>query len=76
MACIYEPEAELYYMEIKSAHPDNERFIEDFEKLTGRKVNKISGKYEDQFDVIHRTRYVNGTGGMRRLKHFRKRMRN
>jgi len=44
---------ELYYMEIDTAHPDNERFIADCEKWYGQKINRIrSRKYKDQFEVI------------------------
>jgi len=64
MACLYEPDAELYYIEIGTAHPDNDRFIADFERVTGRKVNIIhQGKYKDQFEVIEKVRYINGPTG-------------
>jgi hypothetical protein len=37
---------ELYYMVIDSAHPDNERFIQDCERWLDKKVNRVrSEKY-------------------------------
>jgi hypothetical protein len=57
---------ELYYMVIDSAHPDNERFIQDCERWLDKKVNRVrSEKYVDQFDVIEKTKYINGPSGAR-----------
>lgn len=67
---------ELYYMEIDSAHPDNERFIADCEKWFGKKINRIrSSKYKDQYDVIEQTGYVNGHDGARCTKELKKEVR-
>ena len=67
---------EMYYMEIDTAHPDNERFISDCEKWYGQKINRIrSRKYKDQFDVIEKTGYVNGTNGARCTKELKKNVR-
>lgn len=66
---------ELYYFVIDSAHPDNERFIRDCEKWYGVKVNRVQGKYTDQFDVIEKTRYVNGVGGARCTLELKKNLR-
>jgi hypothetical protein len=55
---------ELYYIEIGTAHSDNERFINDCEKWFGVKIKRIrSQKFNDQFDVIKKTRYINGPDG-------------
>lgn len=55
---------EMYYIEIKTAHPDNERFISDCEKWFGKKINRLhSAKYRDQFEVIEKTGHVNGIDG-------------
>ena len=63
----------LIYFEIDSAHKDNERFIADCEKWIGLKVERRrSSKYKDQFDVIEKTRYVNGPGGARCTKELKK----
>lgn len=57
---------ELYYIEIKTAHEDNERFIKECEKWFGIKINRIrSHKFKDQFEVIEKTGYVNGPDGAR-----------
>lgn len=70
------PNTEFYYMEIDTAHPDNERFIVDLEKWYGKKINRIrSKKYKDQFDVIRKTGYVNGTGGARCTTELKKNVR-
>jgi hypothetical protein len=67
---------EMYYIEIDTAHPDNERFIADCEKWYAQKINRIrSRKYKDQFDVIEKTSYVNGTDGARCTKELKKNVR-
>jgi hypothetical protein len=63
VACHLKPEAELYYLGIKTAHPDNERFISDFERVDGRKIQEITGKFKDQFEVIESRKYINGPAG-------------
>jgi len=63
----------LVYFEIDSAHEDNARFIADCEKWIGLPVERRrSSKYKDQFDVIEKTRYVNGPGGARCTKELKK----
>ena len=67
---------QIYYMEIDSAHDDNERFILDCEKWYGQKIHRIrSHKYKDQFDVIEKTRYVNGPDGARCTLELKKNVR-
>lgn len=67
---------ELYYIEIDSAHQDNERFIQECEKWIGLKVKRIRGtKYVDQFDVIRETGYVNGVAGAACTKWLKKEVR-
>jgi 3'-phosphoadenosine 5'-phosphosulfate sulfotransferase (PAPS reductase)/FAD synthetase len=71
-----EENVELYYFVIDSAHPDNERFIRDCEKWYGKEINRIqSEKYTDQFDVIEKTRYVNGPAGARCTLELKKNLR-
>lgn len=66
----------LAYIKIGSAHPDNKRFISDCENWYGSKIhNYQSNKYTDQFDVIKKTRYVNGVGGARCTKELKKQVR-
>jgi len=56
----------VFYFEIKSAHPDNERFIRECEEWYGVKIERASSsKYKDQFEVISKTKYVNGAKGAR-----------
>lgn len=56
----------VIYFGIKTAHKDNIRFIKDCEKWYGVNIEIWSSdKYEDQFDVIKRTKYVNGAQGAR-----------
>lgn len=67
---------ELYYIEIKTAHPDNERFIRDCEQWFGMKINRIkSHEFIDQFDVIEQTGYVNGRDGARCTLELKKEVR-
>lgn len=70
------PNVRLYYMEIDSAHEDNERFINDLEKWYGQKIHRIrSRKYKDQFEVIEKTGYVNGPSGARCTLELKKEVR-
>lgn len=56
---------EPVYIEIESAHEDNERFILDCEKWMGKKVKRITNpkQFTDQFHVIEKTRFINGPNG-------------
>ena len=66
----------LFYMEIDSAHKDNERFIKDCEEWIGVKVERRrSAKYKDQFEVIEKVRYVNGPTGAACTKQLKKNVR-
>ena len=65
----------IFYFKIESAHPDNERFIQDCEKWYGLKINIRSSKFKDQFDVIAKTKYVNGPQGARCTKELKRDMR-
>lgn len=66
----------MYYIEIDSAHPDNERFIADCEKWFGKSIQRIrSDKYKDQFDVIKVNRYVNGVAGAKCTSELKKKVR-
>jgi hypothetical protein len=67
---------ELYYMVIDSAHKDNERFIDDCEKWYGKEIiRRRSPKYLDQFDVIKKTKYINGPSGARCTLELKKNVR-
>jgi len=70
------PNVQLYYIDISTAHPDNERFINDLEKWYGQKINRIqSRKFKSQFDVISQTGYVNGPNGARCTLELKKEVR-
>lgn len=64
------------YLHIDSAHEDNVRFIKDCEKWFGTKVESLmSLKYNDQFNVIEKTGYVNGPDGARCTLELKKEVR-
>jgi len=60
-------DVEIFYIEIESAHKDNERFIKECEEWFGAEIHIVKNKkgYADQFDVIKDTRYINGAYGAR-----------
>ncbi|HXP51162.1 MAG TPA: hypothetical protein VN922_14485 [Bacteroidia bacterium] len=67
---------DIYYIGIKSAHDDNARFIKDCEKWYQKEIKTAkSKKYEDQFEVIEDTGYVNGAGGARCTLELKKEVR-
>lgn len=64
------------YIKIDSAHIDNARFIRDCEKWYDTEIITFqSEKYKDQFDVIEKTKYVNGVGGARCTLELKKNVR-
>ena len=66
----------LIYIGIKSAHPDNDRFIQECERWIGKKIEyRVSKKYDDQFDVISKTKYINGPMGARCTLELKKNVR-
>ncbi len=70
------PDAMLVYCDTGSEHPDNARYIADVEKWLRLKVVVLkSERYADHFDVIEKTRYINGPNGARCTVELKKRMR-
>ena len=64
------------YMVIDSAHEDNERFIRECEEWFGMPIERIrTPKYRDQFDVIKKTKYINGAAGARCTLELKKKVR-
>jgi len=56
----------IFYFEINTSHSDNKRFIKDCEKWYGKEIEHISStRYKNQFEVIEKTKYVNGASGAR-----------
>ena len=67
---------ELYYIDINSAHSDNERFRKDCEKWYGKKMKSISSKEcKNQFEVIEKTGAVNTPQGAPCTKILKKEVR-
>jgi 3'-phosphoadenosine 5'-phosphosulfate sulfotransferase (PAPS reductase)/FAD synthetase len=66
----------IIYFHINSAHPDNKRFIQDCEKWFGKEIEIISSKqYTDHFNVIKKTKYINGAYGARCTKELKREVR-
>ena len=64
------------YFAIDSAHDDNARFKKECEDWYGCEIEVWrSEKYKDQFDVIKKTRYVNGPAGARCTSELKKSVR-
>lgn len=64
------------YFHIGSAHEDNARFKAECEEWYGREIiTESAAKYNDQFDVIRKDKYVNGPGGARCTLVLKKRVR-
>ena len=60
------PDAVLAYCDTGGEHPDNMRFLQDVQRWLKKEVIILrNGKYKDHFDVIRKTRYVNGAKGAR-----------
>lgn len=54
----------VMYLETRSEHPDNERFLRDCEAWFGVPVHRYgSEKYVDIWDVFERERYIAGVNG-------------
>lgn len=55
---------EIFYIGIRTAHTDNDRFMSECEKWYGKKIHTISSReFSDQFDVIEKTGAVNTPNG-------------
>lgn len=64
------------YFHIDSAHEDNNRFIKECEDWYGKEILVTKAeKYNNQFDVILKDKYVNGPGGARCTLVLKKRVR-
>lgn len=54
----------IMYLETRSEHEDNERFLRDCEKWFGVEVTRYgSAKYADIWDVFERERFIAGVAG-------------
>lgn len=62
----YSPDAILVYCDTGGEHPDNVRFLKDVETWLDKEIVILrNDKYKDHFDVIRKTRYINGIKGAR-----------
>lgn len=67
---------DIIYFKINSAHPDNERFKRQCEEWYGKEIEVVSStSYKDQFEVIEKTRYINGAQGARCTLELKKKVR-
>ena len=63
------------YAETGSEHPDNERFIADFERVTGMTIVRLrSEKYRDTWDVWEDQRYLANRFGAPCSRHLKLRV--
>ena len=70
------PDAMLVYCDTGGEHGDNVRFMLDVERWLGKEVVVLKSKeYRDHFDVIEKTRYVNGRSGARCTVELKKKLR-
>lgn len=64
VAMLHYKDVELYYIDTGSSHPDNERFIADFEHVFQCKINRLkSTKYNSVQDVLLQKRFINSPFG-------------
>ncbi len=71
-----DPDAIYAYLETRSEHPDNERFLQDLEKWYGKPIARIgSDKYTDIWDVFEKTRWLVGVNGARCTTELKKMVR-
>lgn len=66
----------IYYIDTSSEHPDSMRFLHDCEYWFGRSVNILhSNKFRDKWDVLVKSRYLNGSTGARCSLELKKKVR-
>lgn len=64
------------YFAIDTAHKDNSRFKSECEDWYGCEIQvRRSPKYKDQFDVVEKTKYLNGPAGARCTTELKKKVR-
>lgn len=64
LACYIAKPDRIVYIDIEDQHPDSMRFLEDSERLLGKKIEVVrSETYRSVEDVIRAMRYVNGPAG-------------
>jgi 3'-phosphoadenosine 5'-phosphosulfate sulfotransferase (PAPS reductase)/FAD synthetase len=69
-------DASPVFIETGAHHPDTERFKKDCEKWYKREILTLqTPKYLDHFDVIEKTRYINGPAGARCTTELKRKVR-
>lgn len=66
---------EICYIETGSHHPDSLRFLKDCEKWFGKKITILQSRYNNHFDVIQRTRFINSPRGATCTSYLKTRVR-
>jgi 3'-phosphoadenosine 5'-phosphosulfate sulfotransferase (PAPS reductase)/FAD synthetase len=76
VACFLVPEARPIFIETGSHHPDNLRFKTDCERWYGKTIETLQNtKYSNHFDVVKKTRFINGPRGARCTTELKKKVR-
>ena len=77
MACYLAKDVdEIIYTHVANQHEDNLRFLQDCEKLLGRKITILqSNKYDSVDDVIEKTKCINTAYGAPCTKWLKKQVR-
>jgi len=57
------PDLKILYIETGSHHPDMVRFLNECEIYFAKPIERLQSRYKDHFDVIERTRFINGPSG-------------
>lgn len=66
----------IMYIETGSAHQDNKRFMTDCEAWYGQKIETVQNKkYDNHFDVIDQTKFINSAFGARCTLELKKNVR-
>ena len=66
----------VYYIDTGSHHPDSLRFLHDCENWFGCHIHILSQKkFSSHWDVIEKTRYINGAAGARCTLELKKKVR-
>lgn len=66
----------IVFFETGQHHADNSRFIKECEAWFGKSIEVFHNKkYSDAFDVVEKTKYVNGPSGARCTKELKKSIR-
>ena len=72
----YGDEVDLVYCDTGGEHESNKQFLLDCQEWYGKEIIILKNeKYEDHFDVVRKTRFVNGPHGARCTTELKQKMR-